>query len=214
MTATTALPLRQQSITGFLDTLAAKVPAPGGGASAALHLAQAAALVAMVARYTTGAKYAEHEDLVTVICDRADTARSNALQLAEDDMAAFTGVIESYRLPKGTEAEVRARAEAISAAAARAAGVPADVVDGAAAVLELAERLLPVANRNVISDVAAAADAARAAATTARVNVEINLGSITDGETHTILTARARRVDDLMARADAVTARVRELLTS
>ena len=35
-------------------------------------------------------------------------------------------------------------------------------------------------NRNVVSDVAAAAEAARAAATTARVNIEINLGGIPD----------------------------------
>ena len=64
VTAVTARALREESITGFLDALAAKVPAPGGGATAALHLGQAAALVAMVARYTTGPRYAEHEALV------------------------------------------------------------------------------------------------------------------------------------------------------
>lgn len=38
---------------------------PGGGASAALHAAQGAALLGMVARYTQGPKYAEHEDVIT-----------------------------------------------------------------------------------------------------------------------------------------------------
>lgn len=211
MTAVTARALREESITGFLDALAAKVPAPGGGATAALHLGQGAALVAMVARYTTGPRYAEHEALVTTVRERADAARARALRLAEDDMAAFTGVIESYKLPKATDAEAAARSAAIAAAATRAAGVPAVVVAATAEVIGLAEELLPVANRNVISDVAAAADAARAAATTARVNVEINLSAIADPQARESLIARMTRVDDLAARADAVTARVRKL---
>jgi methenyltetrahydrofolate cyclohydrolase len=45
---------RDETIGTFLDKLAAKTPAPGGGAVAALHAAEAAALLAMVARYTTG----------------------------------------------------------------------------------------------------------------------------------------------------------------
>jgi len=208
VTAVTAL--AEESITGFLDALAAKVPAPGGGASAALHLGQAAALVAMVARYTTGPRYAEHESLVTTVCERADAARARALRLAEDDMAAFTGVIESYKLPKNSTA----RAAGIAAAATRAAAVPADVADAAAEVIDLAEALLPVANRNVISDVAATADAARAAATTARVNVEINLPAVTDPSARESLLTRMRTIDDVAARADAVTARVRKLLTT
>ena len=202
------------TIAGFLDALAAKVPAPGGGATAAVHLGQAAALVAMVARYTTGSRYAEHHALVAAVCERADRLRANALQLVDDDMAAFSGVISAYQLPKSTASEAQARSAAIAAAAIRAADVPAAVADGAAEVIDLAEQLLPVGNANVISDVAAAADAARAAATTARVNVEINVSSISDAAARESLITRMAGVDDLAARADAVTARVRKLLTS
>ena len=202
------------TIAGFLDALAAKVPAPGGGATAAVHLGQAAALVAMVARYTTGARYAEHHALVAAVCERADRLRANALQLVDDDMTAFSGVISAYQLPKATASEAQARSAAIAAAAIRAADVPAAVADGAAEVIDLAEQLLPVGNANVISDVAAAADAARAAATTARVNVEINLSSISDAAARESLITRMTGVDDLTARADAITARVRKLLTS
>ena len=48
--------MRKASIEDFLDRLAARMPAPGGGAVAALHAAQGAALLAMVARYSDGAK--------------------------------------------------------------------------------------------------------------------------------------------------------------
>ena len=61
------------------------MPAPGGGATAALHAAQAAALVAMVARYSDSAKYAEHADEITTITATADRLRQNALGLAEED---------------------------------------------------------------------------------------------------------------------------------
>jgi methenyltetrahydrofolate cyclohydrolase len=214
VSATVAGSLRTGTITDFLDALAAKVPAPGGGAAAALHLGQAAALVSMVARYTTGPRYAKHEELVTRICERADAARTRALRFADEDMAAFSAVMESYRLSKDTDAEAAARTAAIAAATKRAAAVPADVADAAAEVLTLAEDLLPVANRNVISDVAAAADAARAAATTARVNVEINIPGILDPLACESLLTRMKGVDDVLERADAVTAQVRKLVLS
>src|SRR5918998_5968465 len=172
--------MRTDTVDTFLEQLAARVPAPGGGATAALHAAQAAALVAMVARYSDGAKYAHHAEAIRRIRDAADELRENALTLAEDDAAAFTAVTEAYRLPKTTDAEAAERSAAIAAAVLGAARPPAFVVGVAGRVLELAEELLPVSNRNVVSDVAAAAEAARAAATTARVNIEINLGGITD----------------------------------
>ena len=208
MTSTKAPTLQQNTITEFLDALAAKVPAPGGGATAAIHLAQAAALVAMVARYTTGPRFAEHADTVDRICERADAERRRAIQLADDDMAAFTAVIEAYALPKGSPE----RRAATAAAATRAAGVPAAVAAAAVRVVDLAEELLPVANRNVISDIAAAADAARAAATTARVNVEINLSGIGDPLLRESLITRVAQVDAVAGRADSLTARVRKLL--
>lgn len=202
------------TVVDYLESLAAKVPAPGGGAAAALHLAQAAALVSMVARYTSGPKYAEHQELVTTICANADAVRAQALRLMDDDMTAFNGVIASYKLPKSTAEEAEARAAAISSAATYAAAVPVEVAEAAAAVLSQAEELLPVANRNVISDVAAAADAARAAATTARVNVEINLPSIAEPGTRESLLDRISVVDSLTSRADDITARVRKALTA
>jgi formiminotetrahydrofolate cyclodeaminase len=48
--------MREESIDGFLDRLADRIPAPDGGASVALHTAQAGALLAMGARYSDGEK--------------------------------------------------------------------------------------------------------------------------------------------------------------
>ena len=202
--------MRTDTVETFLAQLAARVPAPGGGATAGLHAAQAAALVAMVARYSDSAKFADDAEEIATITATADRLRENALGLAEEDAAAFTAVTTAYGLPKGTPDEAAARSEAIAKALVAAAHVPAIVVAVAEQVLSLAEQLLPIGNRNVISDVAAAAEAARAAATTARVNVEINLGGIKDPATWGELAAVVDTVDDLVLRAEKVTAAVRD----
>jgi formiminotetrahydrofolate cyclodeaminase len=202
--------MRTDTIETFLAQLAARVPAPGGGATAGLHAAQAAALVAMVARYSDSAKFADHAEEITIITATADRLRENALGLAEEDAAAFTAVTTAYGLPKGTPDEAVARSAAIAKALVTAAHVPAMVIAVAEQVLSLGEQLLPIGNRNVISDVAASAEAARAAATTARVNVEINLGGIKDPANWGELASVVDTVDDLVLRAEKVTAAVRD----
>ena len=202
--------MRTDTVETFLAQLAARLPAPGGGATAGLHAAQGAALVAMVARYSDSAKFADHAEEIGIITATADRLRDNALGLAEEDAAAFTAVTRAYGLPKATPDEAAVRSEAIAKALVGAAQVPAIVIAVAEQVIGLAEQLLPIGNRNVVSDVAAAAEAARAAATTARVNVEINLAGIKDPGTWGELAAVVDTVDDLVLRAEKVTAAVRD----
>ncbi|MFI6789083.1 cyclodeaminase/cyclohydrolase family protein [Nonomuraea sp. NPDC050383] len=197
--------MRDMKIGDFLERLAAREPAPGGGATAALHAAQAAALLGMVARYSTGDRYAGHAATVAAVTAETDALRERALGLAAEDAAAFTAVTEAYKLPKGEE-----RSAAIAAALAGAAEPPARVAETAARLVELCETLLPIGNPNVVTDVAAAAEAARAALATARVNVEVNMGGIKDEPVLDGLRARLAGVDDAVARAERVTAAVRE----
>jgi formiminotetrahydrofolate cyclodeaminase len=200
--------LRDETIGAFLAQLAARVPAPGGGAAAALHAAQSAALVAMVARYSNGAKY--DTELMADIFTEADRLRDQALTLAEADAAAFTAVSAAYQLPKETTELQAARSAAIAEALAGAARPPADVIRTALSLIGLAEALLPAGNRSVITDVAAAAEAARAAAVTARVNIEVNLRGIKDSAVKAELTATAGVTDEITARADRIVVAVRE----
>ncbi|HEX4817281.1 MAG TPA: cyclodeaminase/cyclohydrolase family protein [Nonomuraea sp.] len=199
--------MRDMKIVDFLAELADRVPAPGGGATAALHAAQAAALLGMVARYTAGEKYADHAETVVAVIAETDTLRARSLKLAEDDAAAFTAVADAYRLPKGEE-----RSATIARALAGAAEPPARVIETATRLVGLCELLLPIGNRNVVTDVAAAAEAARAALTTARINVEVNLAGIRDERVREHLTDRLSGVDAAAARAGLVTAAVREEL--
>lgn len=206
--------MHDEKISDFLARLADRVPAPGGGAAAALHVAQAAALLGMVARYTTGDKYAEHVSSIAHVITLTDELRVMALRLAQDDADAFTAVTRAYKLPQDTEQARTTRSATIAAALVGAAQPPAEVIVVAAACIELAEKLLPIGNPNVVTDIAAAAEAARAGAATARVNIEINLAGIKDDQARAELSAQAHRVDDLTVRADQVTAAVRKQIAS
>lgn len=182
--------ISSETIENYLGRLASGRPTPGGGAAAALHAAQGAALVAMVARFTTGGRYEQHRDLVTHTISAADSLIVEALRFADADEHAFKVVIDSYKLPSNTAEEREGRATAIRDALVRAADPPIALIGLAAAVVKLAADLMEVANSNVISDVAAAADAARAAAATARINIDINVVAIKDPETRKTLTSR------------------------
>lgn len=195
--------MRDDTIAAFLDQLAARVPAPGGGATAALHAAQAAALLAMVARYSDGAQY--DAALMGRVLTEADALRSEALGLAEADAAAFGAVAAAYQLPRSASE----RPAMIASALAGAARPPADVVRLALLLAALAEDLRPAGNRNVITDVGAAAEAARAAAVTARLTIEVNLRGITDPALRAELAETAAMADTVAARCDQVVAAVR-----
>jgi len=203
--------ISSETINDYLARLASREPTPGGGAAAALHAAQGAALVAMVARYTTGPKYEQHTELVTRIISSADGLVAQALRLADADQHAFQGVIDAYKLPAGSDDLKAARTASIQDALVQAAKTPAQLILVAGAVVDLATELFEVANANVISDVAAAVDAARAAATTARVNIDINVVAIKDTETRSRLADQTDGIEDkVILAADSLVKRVRE----
>ncbi|MFE4196665.1 cyclodeaminase/cyclohydrolase family protein [Paenarthrobacter sp. NPDC056912] len=203
--------ISSETINDYLSRLASRQPTPGGGAAAALHAAQGAALVAMVARYTTGAKYEEHAALVNRITSAADHLIVEALRLADADEHAFQSVIDSYKLPSDTDDLKAARTAAIQEALIQAAHTPAQLIKVAGEVVDLAAEIIDVANPNVISDVAAAADAARAAATTARVNIDINVVAINDTDARSRLAEQTDGLEDkVVLAADSLVKRVRE----
>ncbi|HEY2506492.1 MAG TPA: cyclodeaminase/cyclohydrolase family protein [Streptosporangiaceae bacterium] len=205
--------MHDETIGTFLEELAAKTATPGGGAVAALHAAEAAALIAMVGRYSSGPRYAEHAKAISGIVSKADELRTESLELAAADAAAFGEVAAAYALPRDTEEQKTARSEAISDALITAADPPVSVITTGAELLGLAERLRPIGNGNVLTDIGAAAEAIRAAIATGRLNAEVNLGTTIT----TPATARYREVlagvDALVGRAESLSAAVRADIT-
>jgi formiminotetrahydrofolate cyclodeaminase len=200
-----------ETLNDYLGRLASRNPTPGGGAAAALHAAQGAALVAMVARFSTGGKYEQHEQATSRIISAADRLIEEALRLADADEVAFKDVIASYKLPAANDSERETRAGAIQATLVKAAQPPVQLINLSGAVVDLAAELLDIANPNVISDIAAAADAARAAATTARVNIDINVVAIKDTRARATLAEQTDGLEEkVVLAADSLSRNVRE----
>jgi formiminotetrahydrofolate cyclodeaminase len=147
---------------------------------------------------------------VSAIVAEADAQRDACLEAAADDEAAFSAVAEAMKLPRGTPEEKEARRRRLSEASLEATRPPLAILGSAAELVTLAARVLPIANSNLVSDVAAATAAARAAATTARLSVEANLPSIDDDAARATLVAAVAGVEDLARRADDLEAEVRQ----
>lgn len=169
-----------RTVADFLDRLAARSPTPAGGAVAALCTAQAAALVAMVARFCG----------TETLVEQAEELIARAQQLADDDEAAFGAVAAAWALPRGTPSEAQARRSTIDEALLGAAVPQAQVVEIAIEVLVLIDRLRPAARAGLLADLVAAGEVARAGASIARMNVESNLRTLPGSEERSGLLRR------------------------
>lgn len=204
------MPIGEETFGEFLDRLAGRVPTPGGGAAAAVQVAMSAALLGMAARYTTGQDHAENQETIGRIITEVDELRGIALRLVEADADGFAAAAAAYQLPKSTSEEQAVRAAAIAHAMVNMTWPSAKVISIAGIVVDLAGALAGISSRNVISEIAAAAEAARAAAAIARVNVEINLAGITDEEASLEMIAETGKAEDTIARAEQISHAVRE----
>ena len=168
--------LTDLSVQAFLERLGSSDPVPGGGSASALAAAMGAALVAMVAELTMGRPaYAEHEETVRKLRFDAIERRDELLDLAQQDADAYDLVVQARHMPKESEAKKEARNAAVGAATVAATRAPLRAAVVAAEVLDLAERIAPIGNRNATSDVGVAALLAAAGLRGAVLNVRINL---------------------------------------
>ena len=168
------------SVTDFLKRLSARSPTPAGGSVAALCTAQAAALVAMVARYC------EAEPLVA----QAEQLVARAQLLADDDEQAFGAVAAAWAIPRGAAYDDQARRSAIDDALLGAAEPQARVVETAIEVLVLIDQLRPSARPGLAADLVAAGEVARAGSAIARMNVQSNLRTLPDSDERSGLLRR------------------------
>lgn len=173
--------LTQLTVREYCARLASGEPTPGGGSAAALVGAQGAALGEMVGNFTVGKeKYRDAWDMLEPVLAALSGLRERLLDLTDQDAAAYAQVGAAYGMPRETEEQKVARAEAIQVALKAAAQVPLGVCAAAAEAIELLAPLLESGNPNLVSDVGVAAEFLRAAFRCGWLNVEINLASVED----------------------------------
>ncbi|MGW6171858.1 cyclodeaminase/cyclohydrolase family protein [Arthrobacter sp. NPDC055138] len=215
---------RSETIEQYLRRLGSNDPTPGAGAVGAIHAAQAAALIGMVANFSKpaangpggSASAAGHggsgtsETDLEAILSEADELMRTAMQEAEADEEKFQRVVECYKFPSGTDGERAKRSAAIREALVEATLPARAQLDLATAVVRLGEELLDVCKADLLSDIAVAAEAARAAAATARITVEANLASIAEESLQESLREHTQKADRVVGRAEELSALVRQ----
>jgi methenyltetrahydrofolate cyclohydrolase len=177
----------------FLDLVASREPAPGGGASAAVTVALAAALSGMAARFST-----DHLTEAPVLAERAEELRSTVAPLARSDAVAYGRVLEAYRAPRDEEGRRRRIRDALS----EAADVPLFIGEIGAEVAGIAARLAAEGNPNLRGDAVTAAELAAAGVRAAATLVELNVSA--GGEDNGRLARATEFVEEVAGAQQAV----------
>ncbi len=157
-------------IRAYVDDLAAKKPAPGGGSAAALTGALGAALLEMTANFTVGKeKYKEYEPSALAILKDAGVLRKSLMNSVDADVEAYTTLSRVLKAKDGAGLDEALR---------EATRVPLTIAEDAREGLRLAARLASACNPNLISDVGVACGLLSSSYGGAKYNIAINLNSI------------------------------------
>ena len=180
---------------GFADETASESPAPGGGSISAYMGALAAALGTMVANLSAhkpgwDERWKEFSDYA----DRGRKLVDTLVALVDEDTAAFNRIMAVFGMPKGTDEEKAARAEALESATLYATEVPLRTMKAAYDTFDLLDTMARIGNPNSVSDAGVGAIAAEAAVAGANLNVRINAAGLKDRTKADELTAEAAAI--------------------
>lgn len=179
--AATERPYVDWSLRSYLEKLASDAPEPGGGSVAALVGALGAALVSMVAHLTLGKpKYADVQEEMAELEERAAQLRAQLEDLVTLDAHAYGAVAAAMKLPQDDAAQKAERKRVLQGALNGAAAVPLKIALTAVAVARLTLPAAEKGNLYAVSDAGVAVLLADAAAQAAALNVKINLAWIDD----------------------------------
>ncbi|PYP77646.1 MAG: glutamate formimidoyltransferase [Gemmatimonadetes bacterium] len=184
-----------ETLSGFVGSIAAPTPVPGGGSVAAHAGAVGAALAQMVAGLTIGKKkYAAVDAEMRELAVRAAALGNTLAALVARDAEAYAGVSAAYKLPADTPELESMKQRTVDEALLAAAAVPLETAAACAEVAELALAVAERGNTNAASDAGIAALLAEAGCVGASYNVRINVVALSDRSRGARLADDARRL--------------------
>lgn len=196
--------LVRMSVKGFARETASESAAPGGGSVSAYMGALAAALGTMVANLSAHKRgwddrWKEFSDWA----ERGQDVMERLLRLVDEDTEAFAKIMDVFSMPKGTEEEKAARAEAMEKATLYASRVPLKTMQTAMEAMPVALAMARIGNPASASDAGVGAIAALAAVRGAHLNVRINAAGLKDRALAAELTDEASRIEAEAVAAEA-----------
>ncbi|MGL5615559.1 MAG: cyclodeaminase/cyclohydrolase family protein [Sarcina sp.] len=185
----------------FIDDLSSELPAPGGGAVAALVASLGGALTSMVYSLTKGKKVYEEltiedkENMEKAIKE-IEVFTKEALEYGKKDEDAFNFLISTYKLPKETDSEKEERIVAIRKATENCMNVPLALAEKSIVVYENIKFAAEKGNKNLITDAMIAAIMINSAIEASIINVKINLASIKNQEIKDKVQKRIKEIEE------------------
>ncbi len=204
--------LVDMSCKAFAMETASESPAPGGGSISAYIGALGAALATMVANLSAhkagwDSRWEEFSD----VAERGQAIMAELLHLVDEDTAAFNRIMAVFAMPKSTDEEKLARAEALESATLYATEVPLRTMQSAYSAFPLAEAMASDGNPNSVSDAGVGALALRTAVMGAALNVKINAAGLKDRARANELVAQA---NDLIEKTQDAERKILEIVES
>ena len=196
--------LVDMTCTGFAEETASESPAPGGGSISAYMGALAAALGTMVANLSSHkAGWDDKWEYFSNWADNGMAVMNELLYLVDEDTAAFNKIMDVFGMPKSTEEEKAARAEAMEVATLYATQVPLRTMKAAYKAFDVVRAMAEEGNPNSVSDAGVGALAARSAVMGACLNVKINAAGLKDRAVAEALVNEAMEIQAAAQKAEA-----------
>lgn len=196
--------LVRMSVKGFARETASESAAPGGGSVSAYMGALAAALGTMVANLSAHKRgWDDRWKEFSNWAERGQDVMERLLRLVDEDTEAFAKIMDVFSMPKGTEEEKAARAEAMEKATLYASRVPLKTMQTAMEAMPVALAMARIGNPASASDAGVGAIAALAAVRGAHLNVRINAAGLKDRALAAELTDEAARIEAEAVAAEA-----------
>lgn len=202
----TAMKMIDKTSADFTAALASSAPVPGGGGASALAGAIGVALGDMVGELTVGKKkYADVEDEIRALMERAQELRQRLLTLVDEDAECFKPLARAYGIPRDDPDRGRIMEEALKTACS----APMDILRACAESIDIIREFAAKGSRLAVSDAGCGAVLCKAAMQAASLNVFINTKSMKDRETAAALEDEADRLlEKYTALADEIFAKV------
>ncbi|CAG2119248.1 unnamed protein product, partial [Medioppia subpectinata] len=181
LTDTQSDALIKKSVKGFVESVAARTAAPGGGSVAANIGALGAALAAMVGKLSYGKKVLQHNDeAMRRLLPPLHSSINEMLASIDADTNAYEDYVSALKLPKTTPEEVVARDEAIKKGINGAISVPLNLARIVSKLWDVCKELAQIIIYASRSDLQVSVNCLKVGVLGAYYNVITNLSDIKD----------------------------------
>jgi len=173
--------LVDMDLVAFANETAAESPAPGGGSIAAYVGVLGAALGTMVGNLSANKRGWDHRwEEYSDWAVKGQAYKEKLLFFVDEDTQAYNKILESFRLPKGSDEEKMARSKAIAEATKYAIDTPLAVMQTAYESMAVMHEMSKIGLEASISDAGVGAMCALTAVRGADLNVKINCSGFKD----------------------------------